>query len=166
MVKTAPLCEEIERGMLFTWDIKKLHNITKLYDGEYYLNNMWIFVSNGNMIFEEMQSNEFEQDDSLVTSVIHLEYYLEDNNYYISHIDHEYIFYSIDEYEKRKVSPDQKGHKRVKTFKIDESSILMNHHCKLYDNNNNYVVVPFIYYVLNLYFNNKKLVEEYFSMVE
>jgi len=40
----------------------------------------------------------------------------------------------------------------------------MNYPCETYNNNGDQKIVPFLYYVLNLYFNNKQLVKEYFSI--
>ena len=164
-VTTAPLCERVKRGLLLNWDIVKLHKITKLYNDDNYSENMWINVLDNDMTFEEMSDAELKQDNNIVTNVIHVIFYKKDNDYFISHMDHEYIFYDTEEYEKKKKQYSQKGHKRIKTFKIDDSSVPMNYLCQIYNNNGERVAVPFLYYVLNLYFNNKKLVQEYFSII-
>lgn len=163
MVNTSPLSHQVERGLLFNWDIEKLPKITKLYNEERYSDNMWIQVLDKDMIFEEMLDDEFKQNNNIITNVIHVAFYKKDNDYLISHMDHEFIFYSIEEYEKRKKQYNQKGHKKIKTFKIDNSAIPMNYLCETY-NNSEKKIVPFLYYVLNLYFKNKLLVQEYFSI--
>ena len=53
------------------------------------------------------------------------------------------------------------GWKRVKTFKIDRSTIPMDYQCKMYKDDKE-VLVPFIFFVLNNYFEHKELLEEYF----
>ncbi len=58
---------------------------------------------------------------SIITQVLHLEYTVLAEAV-ITHIDHEYIFYSEEEYSKRETGHTQKGEKgenrkRYKTFK-------------------------------------------------
>ena len=59
----------------------------------------------------------------MVTQLVHLEYYSEANNYFIRHIDHEYIVYSLNEYEERLKNNKTKGRGKVKTFKVNKSKI-------------------------------------------
>ena len=56
--------------------------------------------------------------------------------------------------------------KRIKTFKIDKSMIPLNYKCKMYritNNSQEEITVPFIYFVLNAFFEHKDLLAEYFS---
>ena len=55
----------------------------------------------------------------------------------------------------------ERAEKRVKTFKIDRSTIPMDYQCKMYKDDKE-VLVPFIFFVLNNYFEHKELLEEYF----
>ena len=92
----------------------------------------------------------------MVTQVIHCEYFKDSGSYFICHLDHEFIFYSIDEYEMRQRDPAQKGNarKRIKTFKIDKAMIpISNDSNVLFD-------------ILELKFKNKQLVREYFNKVQ
>ncbi|WP_426758908.1 hypothetical protein, partial [Pseudomonas aeruginosa] len=77
------------------------------------------------MTFEEIAHIPELLPDCAVTRMIHLEYFVEDGRYYVSHIDHELIFYTLEEFDLRANDPYQKGNarKRLKTFKIDRSAI-------------------------------------------
>jgi hypothetical protein len=85
----------------------------------------WYFIDNHDIYFEEIPSAPEVLDDCVVTQLIHIEYFVRNEKILISHIDHEYIFYSYDEYDKRLNDFSQKGsaRKRIKTFKIDNSEI-------------------------------------------
>lgn len=74
---------------------------------------------------EEIINDAKVLDDCVVTQLIHIEYYTNNSEIYISHIDHEYIFYSYDEFDIRQKDFSQKGsaRKRIKTFKIDDSGM-------------------------------------------
>lgn len=158
------ICEAVEKGLIFSFDLEKLPNITKLYKECNFEDTLWVIKDNQNITFEELCSDFHTAEDTIVTQMIHLEY----DNDCITHIDHEYIFYSIEEYDQRLRNPHTKGEarKRVKTFKVDKSSIPMNYPCKMFRNQNRDLIevkVPFIYFVLNSYFEHKELLEEYFS---
>ena len=70
----------------------------------------------------------------IVTQVIHLQYSLECGNTYITHLEYEYIFYSVDEHEKRLGNVAQKGEvqTRLKSFKIDNAKIPFDSRCKIF----------------------------------
>ena len=158
------LCEAVEKGLIFSFDIEKLPKITKLYKEYSFEDTLWILKDNQNITFEELCNNFHTDENTIVTQMIHLEY----DNCCITHIDHEYIFYSIEEYTQRIQNPYTKGkaRKRVKTFKIDKSYIPMNYSCRMFKKQNGDLIeveVPFIYFVLNNYFKHKELLEEYFS---
>ncbi|HGM8093434.1 TPA: hypothetical protein ACKQAZ_002848 [Pseudomonas aeruginosa] len=85
----------------------------------------WCSITENSMTFEEIAHIPELLPDCAVTRMIHLEYFVEDGRYYVSHIDHELIFYTLEEFDLRANDPYQKGNarKRLKTFKIDRSAI-------------------------------------------
>ncbi|MBV0882139.1 hypothetical protein KTQ42_22950 [Noviherbaspirillum sp. L7-7A] len=85
----------------------------------------WYFIDSRNIYFEEISSDPEVFDDCVVTQLIHIEYFIRSDQMLLAHIDHEYIFYSYDEFDKRLKDFSQKGsaRKRIKTFKIDNSEI-------------------------------------------
>lgn len=87
----------------------------------------WYFIDNYNIYLEEIIGDFKILDDCVVTQLVHIEYYTADKTIYLSHVDHEYIFYSYDEFDIRQKDFSQKGsaRKRIKTFKIDSSDIPM-----------------------------------------
>ncbi len=154
--KKQTLLEEIEFGKYFSFDNLNKILPSKLID--YNKNDILEIRIKGNSIeFEERLDNIVIEEDSIITQVIHLEYICENDLYFITHLDHEFIYYTLDEYDLKQNDIHQKGNakKRMKTFKIDESKI------------------PFIleegdftlYLVLNEYFHNKDLLKEYFQEV-
>jgi len=146
--------EELERGEIFSFDKLGSPSISKLYSKAY--DNLWIIIDNRNITFEEILQDFDVYNDNVVTQVIHLEYTIKKATPLITHIDHEYIFYSLDEYERRLSDYTQKGNakKRFKTFKIDRSEIPF------------YVNDCFIlYYILDKYFRKTELLNEYFEGV-
>ncbi|WP_143328896.1 hypothetical protein [Burkholderia sp. AU31280] len=87
--------------------------------------SVWVF-SNGNSVeFEEILENPEILDDCVVTQMIHLEYVIDDGRVKISHIDHEYLFYSYEEFDRRLEDYNQRAgaKKRIKTFKVDRSKL-------------------------------------------
>lgn len=157
------LQEAVERGSVFSWNLEELPAVTRLYNGEHYEDCLWIKSEGEDITFEELCQYLHEEGEYLVTQVIHLQH----NKKNITHIDHEYIFYDLDKYEERKYNPKIKGEekKRVKTFKIDHSNIPMDYACKMNDENKE-IEVPFIFFVLNNFFEHKDLLEEYFKKIK
>lgn len=156
------LQEAVERGSVFTWSLDELPAVTRLYNGEHYEDCLWIKSEGEDITFEELCQDFHEEGEYVVTQMIHLQH--SEKN--ITHIDHEYIFYNLDEYEERKFNPKIKGEekKRVKTFKIDHSNIPMDYACKMNDENKE-IEVPFIFFVLNNFFEHKDLLAEYFKKI-
>ncbi len=150
------LTEEVERGITFSLENFERDSITKLYSNNYD-NQLWINIENANITFEEFLDNFIVYKESIVTQVIHAEYTVTNGDIYITHIDHEFIFYTLEEYEKRKSNPNQKGEARTrfKTFKIDDSKIPVT---DAHSNN-------FFLFVLEEYFINKDLIQEYFNSI-
>lgn len=85
----------------------------------------WCSITDNSMTFEEIAHVPELLADCAVTRMIHLEYFVEGGRYFVSHIDHEFIFYTLEEFDLRAKDPYQKGNarKRLKTFKIDQSTI-------------------------------------------
>lgn len=156
------LSEAIEQGQVFSWAVSSLPMVTKLFNEEFYDDCLWIKVEGSDITFEELCEDFYDDGDNVVTQMIHLQ--REED--VITHLDHEYIFYDLNGYEARKINPKVKGEarKRVKTFKIDNSAIPMNYPCKVYKDNSE-MTVPFIFFVLNNYFEHKDLLEEYFCKI-
>lgn len=150
--------EERAFGKYFSFENLKNLIPTKLYS-TVTNNSLWINIKNGSITFEELL-DDFEIEDErefIKTQVIHCEYFEDKEEFYISHIDHEYIFYSFDEYEERIKDIEQKGNikKKLKTFKIDNSRIPF-----IIDNEN------ILLFFLNQYFKSKDLLLEYFQKCE
>ena len=150
--------EERAFGKYFSFENLKNLIPTKLYS-TVTNNSLWINIKNGSITFEELLDDfEIENKKEFIkTQVIHCEYFEDKGKFYISHIDHEYIFYSLDEYEERIKDIEQKGNikKKLKTFKIDNSRIPF-----IIDNEN------ILLFFLNQYFNSKDLLLEYFQKCE
>ena len=164
------LKEAVEFGRIFSLALEELPPVTKLYSEHLYSyeNQLWVKCENNDFTFEELLSRQADED-TIKTQMVHLQYSKNGDDYFISHLDHEYIFYTRDEYENRKLSMKQKGQacKRQKTFKIDDSKIPFDYPCKVFrraeSGSMEKLIVPFIYFVLNAYFINKDLLEEYFA---
>lgn len=150
--------EERAFGKYFSFENLKNLIPTKLYS-TVTNNSLWINIKNGSITFEELLDDfEIENKKEFIkTQVIHCEYFEDKGKFYISHIDHEYIFYSLDEYEERIKDIEQKGNikKKLKTFKVDNSRIPF-----IIDNEN------ILLFFLNQYFNSKDLLLEYFQKCE
>ena len=124
------------------------------------------------MTFEELCRNEDNYNDSIITQVVHLQYKKDNANITITHIDHEFVFYSSDEYALRKANSSVKGTKikRLKSFKIDDAKIPINYICNRDINIYNlrkpefhHERVPFLIFVIKSYFKHKDLIDEYFA---
>lgn len=85
----------------------------------------WCSITDNSMTFEEIAHIPELLEDCAVTRMIHLEYFVDDGRFFVSHIDHEFIFYTLEEFDLRANDPYQKGNarKRLKTFKIDQSAV-------------------------------------------
>lgn len=132
---SSDLCENFEKGKSFNINGLNHKNIAKLFQENNYNNQLWVYMDGDeNITFEEFNDEDdllneyFNISGIIVTNVVHLKYFQDNSGTYIEHIDHEYIFYSTEEYELRKNNHLQKGNarKRIKTFKIDNSKIPLN----------------------------------------
>ena len=167
------LLEAVERGEIFS--IKNISNIpvTKLYS-ENYEDSLWIRCTDSEITFEELCEHESTFNGSTITQVIHLSYLNKGNEIFITHIDHEFVFYSESDYKNRKINSNIKGNEytRLKSFKIDKANIPLTLPIKrnvtLYDEASDTVLhkaetVPFIVYILKSYLKHTDLIDEYFA---
>lgn len=158
--------EELEYGKAFDIDNLKEVLVSKLYDKNY---GDCLFINNkmGEITFEELYNKEVEYNDNIVTQVIHFKYENREGEYYITHFDHEFIFYTKESYNKRKYDAKQKGYKKIKSFKADECNIPIEYNCDVSWINQNEEKeerkIPFFYYILLYYFEHEDLLKEYFS---
>ena len=170
-----PLMEAVEQGKKYsTLALGTDNMVAKLYRDECYGDAVYIFSSPDALTFEEIYENEKHEDDTIVTSVVHLIFTKVETAILIKHIDHEFIFYSRDEYEKKKQNNKQKGqgYKRIKTFKADECSIPIDLPCEVnwkekhptkYELIDCSTVIPFIQFVLENCMEHADLICEYFA---
>lgn len=150
------LTEAVERGNTFSLNNFGSNSITKLYSHNYD-DQLWIKIEGNNITFEEFMENFITYGNSIVTQVVHAEYKKDSEGLFITHIDHEFIFYTEDEYMARRTDYLQKGgaNKRFKTFKVDNSKIPV---IDALDDN-------FFLFVLEESFVHKDLLQEYFDTI-
>lgn len=165
------LAEALERGEQFDFVNLGNYSVSKLYSTKYE-DCLWVVIDPGNITFEELCEDFENFEDMVVTQVVHLQYENLEDEFFITHLDHEYIFYTIDEYNKRMLDVTQKGtaRQRMKSFKIDNSKIPFDFRCEIFrkDENGNDLPVEkeqFLCYVLECYFKHKDLLNEYFHKI-
>lgn len=163
--------EEVEQGRLFSLSDLGTPQTTKLYSKNYE-DCLWVVVESNDITFEELCQDFMVSGNQVVTQVVHLQYKQAEESAFICHLDHEYIFYTVDEFEERCKNPNQKGSAktRMKSFKIDNSNIPFDLKYEVSWKNVDGkevapVSVPFICYVLDTYFQHKDLLLEYFQLV-
>ena len=168
-MSSAYLAEALERGKYFELSDLGVYSLTRLYS-EKYEDCLWVTKDDKNITFEELCEDFTTYEDVVVTQVIHLEYHLEGTAAYITHLDHEYIFYSLEEYEQRLRNNLQKGNAatRMKSFKIDHSKIPFTYEVEVQRKNENGENLPIehvqiLSYILKTYFKHKDLLKEYFQ---
>lgn len=165
------LQEAVERGEQFDLSNLGSYSVSRLYSTRYE-DCLWVVIDPRNITFEEL-CEDFESDgDTIVTQVVHLEYEISAGEAFITHLDHEYIFYTVEEYEKRMRDVMQKGEAkaRMKSFKIDNSKIPFDFRCKIHCKDENGHELPvqseqFLCYVLESYFKHTYLLSEYFQKI-
>lgn len=155
------LClEEKEYGKSFSYDLKTLPEISSFYDQKLMDNKLivkkQIKNSKISLTFETLKDDFISQDNYVLTNLIHLEIDTIENKEFITHLDHEFIFYTLDEYEKKLNKYSYKGFKKLKTFKINNSQIPLEY---------NYKNTPILIYFVMELLDNKELVIEYFSKI-
>lgn len=149
--------EELQFGKTYQGRVSKIIKLSKFFDEKNY-NNTLIIVHDQegkNIYFEELLDDMVEDKESVVTNLLHIEYTSEGNVDFIKHMDHEYIFYSINEYIDKlsDVRTRGKKRKRYKTFKIDDA------HIKVDGNPENNIIIE----ALESYFTKHNLIEEFFN---
>lgn len=171
-VEESILLENIEFGKKFSLNIFNNVSITKLYSDSFE-DSLWVKIDNNNITFEELCEDFLVSNNQIITQVVHLQYKQLEGNYYITHIDHEYIFYTLDQYERRLTNSDQKGNAspRMKTFKADNCKIPFNstYTIELKDSNGVYlppIKLLILHYILESYFRHTNLLCEYFENIE
>lgn len=168
------IMEEIEFGKVF--HLAELGNpiVSKLYSKNYN-NCLFVNVDSLNITFEEMCDDFTIYNNQIVTQVVHLEYRQSGTQWIITHIDHEYIFYTEDEYIKRTVDYTVKGtaSPRMKSFKADRCEIPFTYQCSI-----NWRVIEdetlsmlskqisILQFILESYFSHVDLLEEYFANIK
>ncbi len=167
------ISESIEMGKIFSVQHIGEIPVTKLYSVNYE-DSLWVKISDSEITFEELYENETAFNSSIITQVIHLNYLRKNTETLITHLDHEFVFYSKSDYEKRKTNSDIKGNKysRLKSFKIDKANIPLTlpikRNLNLYNEASGEIsrkeeTVPFIIYILKCYLKHTDLIDEYFS---
>lgn len=153
-----PSMEEMEFGSKLKIDVSELPELSKFYSTDKYGDNLWIShdKTKRSLTFEELVEDFEIHEDCVVTQVVHLEYESENKKFFISHLDHEFIIYTLEEYSLRESSNEVKGHSKIKTFKIDNSKIPFSF--KIKDE-------FFLYQVLDSYLKSKGLISEYFENI-
>lgn len=155
-----PSMEGKEVGSELTFKLDTIPNITRFYSDYMYKEQFWVFhnAKKKSIVFEEINDDKLDDNCFVITNVIHLMYFEENGDFYISHIDHERIYYTIGEFdEKFKTKNFSIKGRKEKTFKIDNSRIPID-----FMHNNEY----FIYRVLDSYILNKDILEEYFTKLK
>lgn len=154
------MLEEKEYGRLFSYDLKELPNISCFYDENLSDNKLIIKKqiedSKISLTFETLKDDFISQEEQIITNLIHLEIETINNEEFITHLDHEFILYKLDEYEDKINSYSKKGSKKIKTFKIDNSQIPLKY---------NYKGTPILIYFIMEFLDNKELIAEYFSKI-
>lgn len=153
-----PAMEDMEFGAPLRLKISSLPKLSKFYSTDKYENNLWIHhdAEKLSLTFEELVEDFEVAGDDIVTQVIHLEYSSKNDDFFITHLDHEFIVYTLDSYHERLSNANIKGHRKIKTFKIDNSAIPFNI---------NIGGDLFLLQVLDSYFKNDDLIREYFEKI-
>lgn len=156
----SPLYEEMAYGRIFNYNLKELPEISCFYDENLMDNKLIVKKQIENfktsLTFETLKSDFISQDEQIITNLIHLEIETINNEEFITHLDHEFILYKLDEYEDKINSYSKKGSKKIKTFKIDNSRIPLKY---------NYKDTPILIYFIMELLDNKELIAEYFSKI-
>ncbi|MFJ5357921.1 hypothetical protein [Pectobacterium sp. CHL-2024] len=150
--------EDLEYGSTMLPDIDKIPEISALYDKNYY--DKLIIQHNKNkqeITFEELRDDFITEEELVVTQVVHIQYVKQDEKIFIQHLDHEFIFYSIEEYDLKVKNHKTYGNiNKIKTFKIDNSKIPF-HYSDMRG--------PFLFNILESHFIHKDLICEYFNEI-
>lgn len=159
ITKCIPFLEDMEQGTSLKLNVTDLPPLSKFYSSDNYADTFWVHHDSKkkSITFEELRDDFQMANDDVITQVIHLEYFNLNNAFYIQHLDHELISYTLDQYEKKLLDSKIKGYKKTKSFKIDNAKIPF-----MFKNNNEFL----LFQVLDSYFKNSDLISEYFNNIE
>ena len=151
------ILEGVIHGKTFETCISKLPSLSELIDYSELEDRLIICKESNDLIFEELVDDITIYEETIITQVVHLQYEVCDAKEYIKHIDHEFVFYDIESYEKKHDNQRIKGtaRKRFKTFKIDNAKIEFT-----FEANSNIV-----FQTLKAFFYNDVLINEYFQKI-
>lgn len=151
------LLEGVVFGNIFDTYISQLPNLSELSEDNVPSNRLIIKKETMDLTFEELVDDFEVYEDYIVTQVVHVQYKSEEGKEYVTHIDHEYVFYEIDDYEKKQYCINIKGsaRRRFKTFKIDNAKIEFV--SDAYSN--------IVFQTLKAFFKNDILINEYFGRI-
>lgn len=154
-------------GTKLNLNIEKLPSISEFYNIKNTGDTFWIFHDNQKqqISFEELCDDSELFNGDVVTQLVHLEYEKINNEYFITHIDHEYIIYTFNEYKKRLKDNSQKGYKKVKTFKVDNAEIPFFYQYE-HEYDGEKIKDYFLFIVLDSFFQHKELLQEYFAGIK
>ena len=149
------ISEGVVFGNAFNTNISQLPNLSALSDENIPDNRLIIKKEKEDLTFEELVDDFEVYEDYIVTQVVHARYKSKEGKEYITHIDHEYVFYNFAEYNSKQDCLKNKGEARekFKTFKIDNAKIEF-----VSDASSNIV-----YQTLRAFFKNDVLINEYFG---
>ena len=149
------ILEGVIKGNIFDTCISQLPSLSELIDYFAQGDRLIISKEGNNLTFEELVDDINIYEETIITQVVHLQYEVCSDKEYIKHIDHEFVFYDIESYEKKQDNTRIKGdaRKRFKTFKIDNANIEFTS-----DANSNIV-----FQTLKAFFYNDLLINEYFE---
>jgi hypothetical protein len=163
------LAHAVERGKVFEFSNLGTRSITRLYS-DTYCDCLWVNIDSENITFEELCEDFHVFENAIVTQVVHMQYIIDLDEAFITHLDHEYIFYTVDEYDARCNDIEQKGEAdiRLKSFKVDNAKIPFDKRCSIEKKDEHGNELPasseqFLCYVLECYFSHKDLLKEYFQ---
>ncbi|EEW5296519.1 hypothetical protein D8K19_005218, partial [Escherichia coli] len=132
-----PFFEDMEVGSPLKLNVADLPSLSKFYSIDNYANSFWVHHDSRerSITFEELRDDFQMVNDDVITQVIHLEYFNLNNAFYIQHLDHELISYTLEQYEKKLSDSKIKGYKKTKSFKIDNAKIPF-----MFKNNNEFLL--------------------------
>ena len=140
--------EAVIRGNLFQGRLDCIPEVTSLLD--YDSQDYFVVRREEGIVFEELLDDfKTVEPDCVVTQGVHLQYEGER----ITHLDHEFFFYSVDSYDQKLKDIRKHGYEKYKTFKIDNASIPFEKNAS--DN--------VLYKTLHTFFKNHTLIDEYFE---
>lgn len=161
------ILESKDTGKLFSYKIDNLPKVTQMSNCNY-RNKLVVVHKDNDLYFEEINDKSVNNNDFIETQIVHFKF--NTNRNIVTHLDHEYVYYSKEEFYDKGHILDKKGtyKERYKTFKLDECSIPIDLMCTSHTIMNKdtlEIKIPFIFYVLNECFEREDLLHEYFDSI-